>query len=57
MNVTVRLTDLSSEFPVVTDADARGLQALPRLSVVLVVADVACLEAVQLRRTALVRLT
>jgi hypothetical protein len=49
------MTDLLSEFPVVSDAAARGAACFSHLSAVLVVADVECLDAVQLHRTAMVR--
>jgi hypothetical protein len=44
-----------SEFPVAADAAAWVTARFPRLSVVLVVAGVDSLDAMQLRRTALLR--
>jgi hypothetical protein len=49
------LTDLFSEFPVVADAAAWGASCFSHMSVVPVIADVECLDAMQLRRTALVK--
>jgi hypothetical protein len=46
------VTDLFSEFPVVAGAAARGSTSFSHISVV---AGVACLDAVKLCRTALVR--
>jgi hypothetical protein len=54
MPLLVELTDLSSEFPFVAYAAARGPKSFPMFAVP-VVAGVACLDAVQLRRTALMR--
>jgi hypothetical protein len=51
------LTDLFSEFPVVAAAAARGAESFSHFSAVPVAADVACLDAVRLRRTALVMWT
>jgi hypothetical protein len=51
------LADLFSDFPVVADAAARCAARSFHLSAVPVVAGVAYLDAVQLRRTALVRRT
>jgi hypothetical protein len=47
-------TDLLSEFPVVADAAARGGERSSHMPAVPVVASVACLDAVQLRKTFLV---
>jgi hypothetical protein len=44
-----------SEISVVADAAARGAEPFSHLSLVPVVDDVTCLDAVQLHRTALVR--
>jgi hypothetical protein len=49
------LRDMYSEFSLVADAAARSAARFYHLSAVPVVAGVECLEAVQLRRTALVR--
>jgi hypothetical protein len=43
--------------PVVADAAARGAESLSHLSAVPVVAAVACLDSLQLHKTALVRWT
>jgi hypothetical protein len=51
------LTYLISEFPVVENAAARGAARFLHLSAMPVVAGVACLDAVQLRRTTVVRRT
>jgi hypothetical protein len=51
------LRDLFSEFPVPINAAARVAARFPHLSAVLTVAGVEYLDAVQLRRTALVSLT
>jgi hypothetical protein len=51
------LTDLFSEFPVVTAAIACGAESFSHLSAASVVDVVACLDAVQLLRTPLVRCT
>jgi hypothetical protein len=51
----VELGDLFSQFPVVADAAARRAGSFSRMSAMPVVAGVACLDAVQLRRSALVR--
>jgi hypothetical protein len=50
-------TDLFSDFPVVADAAARGAERFSHLFAVHVVTGVEYLDAVQLRRTALVRQT
>jgi hypothetical protein len=57
MNWEPVLTDLFSEFPVVAYAAAWDATSFSRLCAVPVVAGVACLDTVQLRRTALVRWT
>jgi hypothetical protein len=54
MNWEPVLVDMFSEFPVVTHAATWGLPSSFLLSAVPVVAGVACLDAVQLRRTNLV---
>jgi hypothetical protein len=48
-------TDLFSEFPVVTAAIAWGAESFSDLSAVLLLDGVARLDAVRLRRTAVVR--
>jgi hypothetical protein len=55
MNWEPILTDLFSEFPVVADAAARGATSFSHVSAVPLVAGLTCLDAVQLRSTALVR--
>jgi hypothetical protein len=55
MNWEPVLTDLFSEFPVVADAVAWGTKSFYDMSAVPMVAGVTCLDAVQLRRTALIR--
>jgi hypothetical protein len=47
--------DLFSELPFGEDPAARGSASISHMSAVPVVAGVSCLDAVQLRRTALVR--
>jgi 6,7-dimethyl-8-ribityllumazine synthase len=49
------MKDLLYEFPVVADAAARGSSSISHMFSVPVIAGVACLDAVQLHRTALVR--
>jgi hypothetical protein len=55
MNREPVLTSLFSEIPVVADAAAQGVASFSHLSAVPVVAGVACLDAVQLQRTSLMR--
>jgi hypothetical protein len=55
MNWESVLTDLFSEIPVMADTAAWSAGCFSSLSVVPLVAIVGCLDAVQLRRTALVR--
>jgi hypothetical protein len=57
VSLLAELGDLLSEFPVVADAAAREASSFFHMSAVLVVAGVACLDAVELRSSVLERRT